>query len=116
MYQRNSVDRAIVSAAYQLFNVPTNCWTVSHLKEQMSAIVNQLCNTALETNDLEEADQFRDPKIINRRLSQWLREAIMGGLPGPSMVDTMVLLGRSVTVQRIESAGGLIQGVESRKK
>ena len=36
------------------------------------------------------------------KLSHCLRSAIAGGLPGPSMIDVLVLLGREVSLKRLE--------------
>ena len=106
---------AIASAVHQICNLSASCWTTLGLKEQISIIADQLCKKGLETIDSEEAGRFKDAKAVNTAILHWLRNSIMGGLPGPSMVDTMVLLGRKATVQRLEVAKGLVQSAEGQR-
>lgn len=40
----------------------------------------------------------------NRSLMRWLRWALAGSRPGPTILDTMLLLGREMTLQRFDLA------------
>ena len=43
-------------------------------------------------------------KEVNKAVNQYLRWAVAGGSSGPGIAETMVLLGRAVTLQRLEDA------------
>lgn len=43
-------------------------------------------------------------KEVNRAVNQYLRWAIAGGSSGPGIAETLVLLGRDVTLQRLKDA------------
>lgn len=43
-------------------------------------------------------------KEVNKAVNQYLRWAVAGGNSGPDIAETMLLLGRDVTLQRLEDA------------
>ena len=51
-----------------------------------------------------EPSVMRQRKKVNKALHQYLRWAIAGGRSGPSIPETMVLLGRDVTLRRLKEA------------
>ena len=50
-------------------------------------------------------------KEINKAVNRYLRWAVAGGSPGPGIAETMVLLGRDVTLQRLREAAASQLGV-----
>ncbi|MCJ1259084.1 Glutamate--tRNA ligase mitochondrial [Lignoscripta atroalba] len=96
-------DGAIASAARKFADIPPSRWTTTSLREKTIAIVDEICKMRYTWNcaDSEEPKGPRDSREANKVFNHWLRQAIMGGLPGPSMPDTMALLGRDVTLSRL---------------
>lgn len=52
----------------------------------------------------QEEGNVSQKKDANRAVNQYLRWAVAGGGSGPGIAETMVLLGRDVTLQRLEHA------------
>ena len=99
--------RTMASVACQLKNVPLSNWTSSHLKEEATGIVDKICRTNYERH-LPDGEKKHSPMSVKEAtglFNRWLRSSIMGGLPGPSMLDTMALLGREVTLGRLYGGG-----------
>ena len=47
-------------------------------------------------------------KTSRNALQNFMRWALVGGRPGPTIVVTMVLLGRDISLRRIEDAAALL--------
>ena len=48
-------------------------------------------------------------KAFSKALHSYLRWALVGGMPGPGIADTMFILGRSVALERLNNAATSIQ-------
>lgn len=98
----------ISSAARQLDEVPSSEWTAMNLKAKVDGIVGDLSKVKSQSTSpyVKNSEDF---KMSTKVFLKWLRIAIMGGLPGPGMVDTMALLKREVTLQRLQEATVLLE-------
>lgn len=93
----------ISSAALRLDEVPSSEWTVANLRAKVDRIVGDLSKLKNGTTS-PDAKSFEDVNMLTKAFLKWLRTAIMGGLPGPGMADTMALLQRDATLQRLQEA------------
>ena len=92
----------IAEAAQQIGDVPTDKWSVAVLKSRVASIVQDIVQK--DNPNSENAENLKDPKYVNNTLFEWLRWAIVDGKHGPSMFDTIELLGRDTTLRRLEAA------------
>jgi len=104
-YKRHADDRVIrknLSVINKAFvDVPSEQWDEAHLKQAFHELVEDLSNKL----DNDYAPDFDDPtKGFRIPLQRFLRWALVGGRPGVTLMATMVLLGRDVSLQRIEDA------------
>ena len=88
-------DECIVSAVQKMDEIPQEEWVEAVLTVKLQSIAQ----TASEENDC-----FMDLAETRRRVSENLRTILLAGNSGPGMVETMILLGREVTLRRIASA------------
>lgn len=105
---------AISSAARRLDEVPATEWTTSNLKAKVDKIVSDYFEFAAATR-IPEVKGIKDLNMATKAFLGWLRTAIMGGLSGPSMVDTMTLLQRDVSLRRLQDAEVLLKQIRSSK-
>lgn len=85
-----------------LERIPANDWSI----EKIEAITSELaCDIGgLEPRNLG-ADDVRDQaKAIVNSIGRYLRWALVGGRPGPGIRIVMIVLGRDVTLQRLQEA------------
>ena len=67
----------------------------------------------LSTKIGQEAKQDFDPAKASRQSVQYfLRWALTGGRPGPSLMHTLSILGRAVSLERIEDAAAVLEKME----
>ena len=104
----------ISSAARRLNEVPSCEWTATNLKAKVDGIVGDLSKVKSRTTS-PDAKRFEDFNMLKKEFLGWLRTAIMGGLPGPGMADTMALLQRDVTLQRLQEAKVLLEDFRTSK-
>ena len=107
-------DDILASSVEILADIPAGQWIATRLKEELTAVVNKICTTEYETLSQEELHRFSDQRTVNGMLHRWLRKAVVGGLAGPSMPDTMALLGRENSLQRIHAAAAYTRELRSR--
>lgn len=87
-------------------DIPQEQWDEASLKQAYERMADDL-STKWELN----YDQNVDPAKASRTsLQQFLRWALTGGRPGPALILTMSLLGRDVSLSRIEDAAASLRG------
>ena len=82
--------------------IPLTKWTQSELRDESSNIIVDLTKLKYPGLDLNQ-DPTRMKKLSGA-VNHYIRWALTGGLPGPAIPFTMDLLGREVTMQRLEEA------------
>lgn len=81
--------------------VPPEQWDETHLKQALSRFREGL--SARLNHDY--AQDFDDPvRAFIIAEQKFLRWALMGARPGPTLLATMILLGRDASLYRIEDA------------
>ena len=102
--QHEEDESLIASASRHLDKLTTSQWTISTIKQALQSIVDEAHRQRYGDHDTDTGDSSRHVKDINKALYHWLRKTILGGRPGPGMPDSMVLLGRDHTLQRLDTA------------
>ena len=97
----------VANAAQQMAVVPENEWSAAVLKRKVATIVEGLSKMA--EREPEGVELLGDKKYANSTFLSWLRWAIVDGQPGLGMFSVMELLGRSVTLDRLSTAYGLLE-------
>lgn len=84
-------------------------WNHSCLKEALENIANTLpmkqSHNSSQINDLAKASRAS--------VQQFLRWALTGGRPGPTLILTMSILGRDASLTRIEDAAAVLEQMTS---
>ncbi|KAI4134379.1 MAG: hypothetical protein LQ347_001580 [Umbilicaria vellea] len=104
---RGKFDQAWKIAPASAFSsIPSIGWTIPNLKKAIHDIVASGCASIQETSGMEAQGERNESqkKEVNRAVNQYLRWAIAGGSSGPGIAETLVLLGRDVTLQRLKDA------------
>lgn len=89
-----SVLESLRTAAAAICLTPESEWSAESLRASMTALQPLL--TAHQGRDVE--------KKWRREFYHYLRWALLGGKPGPSLPQTMEILGKNICVRRIQSA------------
>lgn len=76
-------------------------WTPECLEARLKAVITQAHGTIMDTKGPEEVKELQ--KAWNRALYHTIRVALMRGSEGPSLVQTMAILGRSVCRSRYQA-------------
>lgn len=88
--------------------IPSGQWDEVHLRQALVAFRETL---SAKLNH-HYAQDFDDPmKVFSIAEQHFLRWALVGGRPGPTLIATMILLGKDVSLHRIEDAVGSIDSV-----
>ena len=82
-----------------LIAIPERIWTLGSLSEAMKGLTSYFSGTGTGNGEGKSGQG----SLLNQSF-HYMRWALTGGRPGPSLIDTMVLMGRDVTLQRFESA------------
>lgn len=93
--------------------IPLIKWTQSELREKSTQVILNLLKAKYPDFDLQK--DVTGMKKVSAGVNYYLRWAVTGGRPGPGITFTMELLGRDVTMQRLEEARDrfkLVQGQE----
>lgn len=75
-------------------------WDERHLKHVFDRVTNDMSVQC----DQEEGPQSDKGKLALSSVQHFLRWALSGGRPGPRLISTMAILGREVSLRRIEDA------------
>ncbi|SLM38327.1 glutamyl-trna synthetase [Lasallia pustulata] len=114
---REALDQAgMVFPASFLSRISTTDWTVSNIKTAIDDVIAtgvassegpSAMATQGEGNEMPVGrDLSFTPrrKEVSKAVNQYLRWAVAGGSSGPGIAESMVLLGRDVTLKRLEEA------------
>ncbi|KAI9831306.1 MAG: hypothetical protein M1819_005080 [Sarea resinae] len=127
-----ALSAALGSTAAKISDVDAAHWNVSVLHERIKAAVEELGGLRVggggggkheaEGEGKHEAEGEREGKDTdtrneqtktsaawNKALYYYLRWAIAGGKPGPGVAETMVILGREVSVERLREAAEAVE-------
>ena len=91
-----SISPDLRTAASTLCLVPEDQWTKEIHRANLSGLQNSLRQPGLAISAEE--------KLWKKELYHYLRWALLGGAAGPSIPETMEILGRDACVKRIQSA------------
>ncbi|OJJ51213.1 hypothetical protein ASPZODRAFT_148537 [Penicilliopsis zonata CBS 506.65] len=117
-----SLVSALHTAAAALCLVPESHWDVESHRINISSYdgssaVTSISNTspAPTTDDPEKARVVAD-KAFKKELYHYLRWALTGGAPGPGIPETMAILGRAESINRIQQARKLTASNAAEKR
>lgn len=101
----------IVMAVEQIKQIPAEDWNAEPLRRKLLEIVSEWSNSRPHKGDA--VVKTKEQTTFNVCFHYCLRCMIAGGKPGPSTAETMVILGRDVTLRRLshatQSAGAIQQ-------
>lgn len=84
----------------QFVSIPAERWDAPSINEELDKLLTDLSDQkALDTG--HHADQIRQ---IKADVQKYLRWALSRGRPGPMLASTMSILGRDITLQRLDEA------------
>jgi glutamyl-tRNA synthetase len=97
--------------------IPLEAWNSNEIRSWINSIIEQASFRAL--SELEYGDKtwneeasysarLRWSKAWNKLVHQYLRWALVGGLPGPNTAETMRILGRDESLKRLETAKNVL--------
>lgn len=95
----------------RLEQIPTNDWSI----ETVEAMTTELaCDIGgLEPRSLSADDVRDEANRIGNCIGRYLRWALTGGRPGPSIRFVMIVLGQDVTLQRLREAQAEVENLSS---
>ena len=85
--------------------VTSEQWDETHLKHVFDRIAHDMSVQW----DQEEGSRSDNGKSALSSLQHFLRWALSGGRPGPRLISTMAILGREVSLRRIEDAASSLE-------
>ena len=80
-------------------------WDEKHLKHVFDRVANDMS----VQQDQAESPRSGKEKLILSSVQHFLRWALSGGRPGPRLISTMAILGREVSLRRIEDAASSLE-------
>lgn len=98
----------------RISQVSVDSWTESHLRTEINEIMLDIAAHKIDHFD-QEADKLH-LKRVGKGVNNYLRWAITGGLSGPGMPITMELLGRDITLERLEEAKAELKALKVQEK
>lgn len=96
----------------RISQVSVESWTESRLRAEVNTIISDIAAHKIDHPD-QEADHLH-LKNVGKVVNKYLRWAITGGLSGPGMPITMELLGRGITLKRLEEAKAELKKVQEK--
>lgn len=92
----------IVMAVEQIKQIPAEDWSAETLRQKLHEIVSVRSCSRLHQGDA--AEKKTEQKAFSISFHYCLRCMIAGGKPGPTTEETMLILGRDVTLRRLNHA------------
>ena len=92
--------RGICLIEGQFQQIPVEMWNEDSVKRAFDCVIDEM-------SKVWEVDRDRDPsgtRECRTAVQHFLRWALTGGSPGPALIFSMSLLGRDVSLARIEDA------------
>ena len=97
-------EQSVADALQRFSQIPQEHWNETELKKCFHAIVESVST---------QSSQFSDSETRARHdVSRVLRTILLAGNSGPALVDTMLLLGRDLTLKRVKAAAMDLNGQE----
>lgn len=96
----------------RISQVSVDSWTESRLRAEVNTIISDIAAHKIDHPD-QEANHLH-LKSVGKVVNKYLRWAITGGLSGPGMPITMELLGRDITLERLEEAKAELKKVQEK--
>lgn len=96
----------------RISQVSVDNWTESRLRAEVNEIISDIASHKIGHPD-QEADQLH-LKRVRKGVNKYLRWAVTGGLSGPGMPITMELLGRDITMERLEEGKAELKKVQEK--
>ena len=87
--------------------IPLGDWTEPQLRNAFERLKASLPSPTREDNELNNAR-------VQTAVNFFLRWAMTGGRPGPFLISTMSILGRNVSLQRLQDASALVKSNASK--
>lgn len=96
----------------RISQVSVNSWKESRLRAEVNKIISDIAVLKIGLPD-QEVDQLH-LKRVGKGVNKYLRWAVTGGLSGPGMPITMELLGRDITLERLEEGKAELKKVQEK--
>lgn len=96
----------------RISQVSVDNWTESRLRAEVNETISDIAAHKIGLPD-QEADQLH-LKRVRKGVNKYLRWAVTGGLSGPGMPITMELLGRDITLKRLEEGKAELKKVQEK--
>ncbi|KAI9683142.1 MAG: Glutamate--tRNA ligase mitochondrial [Trizodia sp. TS-e1964] len=100
----------LVEYSKMLQDIPSGSWTSESIYEKIREIGKALLtefHSSRGSQSVTSKDTAKIEKNITSIIYGYLRMAIAEGKPGPGLQDVMEILGREVTLERLESAAAI---------
>lgn len=95
----------------RLEQMPANDWLIENIE---ATTMELACDIGgIESRNLGADDVRDEAKRIGNSIGRYLRWALTGGRPGPSIRLVMVVLGQDVTLQRLREAQAEVETFSS---
>ena len=92
-------------------NVTSRQWDITSLSKVMEDLFESLHSNVV----LNPADPKHAGKTVKSQLQTFMRWAVSYGHPGPSIVQTMQILGRDITIERLGDAVASLEHPNEKK-
>ena len=102
--------QAVANAAEELASVSEDQWSLDTLKKTLRIVAESLSQG--KYGNLVDAERLKDSPYAYATLMHWIRWALVRVRQGPSIIKTMSLYGRRVTLQKLEAAQQTLQRVQ----
>ena len=100
----------VIAAMIQgLEELPTDQWNASELNSKIGTVVERIKEQGTPQTYQCTTDQLQNPKTMIVAIMHMIRWALLASPKGPPMCNTMALLGRNVTLQRLRIAESILQ-------
>ena len=98
----------------RLGKIAASDWSTAKLEETMGELA---CDVGgIERRNLGADDVRDEAKSVGNAIGRYLRWALTGGRPGPGIRIVMIVLGRDVTLQRLQEANAEVQSSSSTER
>ena len=95
----------------QIEQITAGDWSIAKLEETMGELALEL--GGVDRRNIGADDVREEAKAIGNAIGRYLRWALTGGQPGPGVRLVMIVLGRDVTLQRLQEANAEVKSSAS---
>ena len=100
---------AITTMIQGLEELSTDQWNAPDLSSKIGTVVERIKEQGTPQTYQRTTDQLQNPKTVIAAIMYMMRWALLASPKGPPMGNTMELLGRNVTLQRLRVAKSILQ-------